>query len=41
MRAVRLHDTGLVVEEIGVPAVHEGEALIRVHAAAITRDELT
>ena len=41
MRAVRLHDTGLVVEEIGVPAVHEGEALIRVHAAAITREELT
>jgi NADPH:quinone reductase-like Zn-dependent oxidoreductase len=41
MRAVRLHDTGLVVEEIEVPAVHEGEALIRVHAAAITRDELT
>ena len=41
MRAVRLHDTGLAVEEIEVPAVHEGEALIRVHAAAITRDELT
>ena len=29
------------MEEIEVPAVHEGEALIRVHAAAITRDELT
>jgi NADPH:quinone reductase-like Zn-dependent oxidoreductase len=41
MRAVRLHDTGLAVEEIEVPTVHEGEALIRVHAAAITRDELT
>jgi len=41
MRAVRLHDTGLAVEEIEVQAVHEGEALIRVHAAAITRDELT
>jgi NADPH:quinone reductase-like Zn-dependent oxidoreductase len=41
MRAVRLYDTGLAVEEIEVPAVHEGEALIRVHAAAITRDELT
>jgi NADPH:quinone reductase-like Zn-dependent oxidoreductase len=41
MRAVRLHDTGLAVEEIEVPAVREGEALIRVHAAAITRDELT
>jgi NADPH:quinone reductase-like Zn-dependent oxidoreductase len=41
MRAVRLHDTGLAVEEIEIPAVHDGEALIRVHAAAITRDELT
>jgi NADPH:quinone reductase-like Zn-dependent oxidoreductase len=41
MRAVRLHDTGLAVEEIEVAAVHEGEALIRVHAAAITREELT
>ena len=41
MRAVRLHDTGLAVEEIEVPTVQEGEALIRVHAAAITRDELT
>jgi NADPH:quinone reductase-like Zn-dependent oxidoreductase len=41
MRAVRLHDTGLVVEEIEVPVPREGEALVRVHAAAITRDELT
>jgi NADPH:quinone reductase-like Zn-dependent oxidoreductase len=41
MRAVRLHDTGLAVEEIEAPTAHEGEALIRVHAAAITRDELT
>ena len=41
MRAVRLHDTGLAVEEIEVPTVQEGEALVRVHAAAITRDELT
>jgi NADPH:quinone reductase-like Zn-dependent oxidoreductase len=32
---------GLAVEELEVPTVHEGEALIRVHAAAITRDELT
>jgi NADPH:quinone reductase-like Zn-dependent oxidoreductase len=41
MRAVRLHHTGLVVEEIEVPAPEESEALVRVHAAAITRDELT
>jgi len=41
MRAVRLHETGLVVEEIEVPVPREGEALVRVHAAAITRDELT
>ena len=40
MRAVRLHDTGLVVEEIEVPVPEEGEALVRVHAAAITRGEL-
>jgi len=41
MRAVRLHDSGLVIEEIEVPAPQDGEALVRVHAAAITRDELT
>jgi NADPH:quinone reductase-like Zn-dependent oxidoreductase len=41
MRAVRLYETGLVVEEIEVPALGEGETLVRVHAAAITRDELT
>jgi NADPH:quinone reductase-like Zn-dependent oxidoreductase len=41
MRAVRLYDAGLVVEEIEVPLPREGEALVRVHAAAITRDELT
>jgi NADPH:quinone reductase-like Zn-dependent oxidoreductase len=40
MRAVRLYDTGLVVEEIEVPVPGEGEALVRVHAAAITRGEL-
>jgi len=40
MRAVRLHETGLVVEEIEVPVPEEGEALVRVHAAAITRGEL-
>ena len=45
MRAVRLHPPGgsddLVVEETGVPEPGPGEALGRVHAAAITRDELT
>jgi NADPH:quinone reductase-like Zn-dependent oxidoreductase len=41
MRAVRLHDDGLAVEELDVPRPAPGEALVRVHAAAITRDELT
>ena len=41
MHAVRLHRTGLVVEELEVPRPGKGEALVRVHAAAITRDELT
>src|SRR5436305_12818956 len=40
MRAVRLHDDGLRVERLAVPASAVGEALVRVHAAAITRDEL-
>ena len=40
MRAVRLHPTGLAVEELDVPSPRDGEALVRVHAAAITRDEL-
>ncbi len=44
MRAVRLHQPGgleaLRVEEIGTPRPGPGEALVRVHAAAITRDEL-
>jgi NADPH:quinone reductase-like Zn-dependent oxidoreductase len=44
MRAVRLHPPGglgdLAVEEIEVPRTGPGEALVRVHAAAITRDEL-
>jgi NADPH:quinone reductase-like Zn-dependent oxidoreductase len=41
MRAVRLHPQGLKVEELEVPRPHEGEAVVRVHAASITRDELT
>jgi len=44
MRAVRLHPPGgpegLVLEEIETPRPQPGEALVRVHAAAITRDEL-
>jgi NADPH:quinone reductase-like Zn-dependent oxidoreductase len=41
MRAVRLHAGGLVVEELEAPRPRAGEALVRVQAAAITRDELT
>ncbi|MBV8941210.1 MAG: NADP-dependent oxidoreductase [Solirubrobacterales bacterium] len=45
MRAVRLHSPGriedLVVEEVATPRPEAGEALVRVHAAAITRDELS
>jgi NADPH:quinone reductase-like Zn-dependent oxidoreductase len=41
MRAVRLHRDGLRVERIPVPSPVAGEVLVRVHAAAITRDELT
>jgi len=44
MRAVRLHSDrgveGLALEEIETPRVVAGEALVRVHAAAITRGEL-
>jgi NADPH:quinone reductase-like Zn-dependent oxidoreductase len=48
MNALRLHAEartaadgwGLQLEEIPVPQVQPGEVLIRVHAAAITRDEL-
>jgi NADPH:quinone reductase-like Zn-dependent oxidoreductase len=44
MRAVRLHPPGgidaLSVDKIEVPQPRPGEALVRVHAAAITRDEL-
>ena len=41
MRAVRLHDHGLSIDDIDVPQPGAGEALVRVHAAAITRGELT
>jgi NADPH:quinone reductase-like Zn-dependent oxidoreductase len=38
--AVRLHPDGLQVEEVPTPSPGAGEVLVRVHAAAITRDEL-
>ncbi len=44
MRAVRLHSPrgaeGLVLEEIETPSLEAREALVKVHAASITRDEL-
>ncbi|MGH3667376.1 MAG: NADP-dependent oxidoreductase [Acidimicrobiia bacterium] len=44
MNAIRLHAPGgvenLVYEEIDTPTPAAGDALVRVHAAAITRDEL-
>jgi len=44
MRAIRLSSPdgpeALVLEEIAVPDLAPGEALIRVHAAALTKDEL-
>jgi NADPH:quinone reductase-like Zn-dependent oxidoreductase len=43
MQAVRLHAPGLdglSLDELDVPQVGAGEALVEVHAAAITRDEL-
>jgi len=44
MHALRLHGAGgvddLVLEEIEIPPAGMGETLVRVHAAAITRDEL-
>jgi len=44
MRAVRLHPPGgvdgLAFDEVPTPQPGLGEALVRVHAAAITRDEL-
>src|SRR5262245_10656488 len=45
MHAVRLHAPGgpanLKHERVATPVPGAGEALVRVHAAAITRDELT
>ena len=41
MKAVRLYEDGLKLEEIARPEPRVGEVLVRVHAAAITRDELT
>ena len=44
MRAVRLHGEGidtLSLDEIEVPTPGAGEALVRVHAAGLTREELT
>jgi NADPH:quinone reductase-like Zn-dependent oxidoreductase len=44
MRAVRLHGSGgaddLALDEVAIPQLESGEALVRVHAAALTRDEL-
>jgi NADPH:quinone reductase-like Zn-dependent oxidoreductase len=43
MEAIRLHAPGLdglVLEELEAPRLQAGEALVEVHAAAITRDEL-
>jgi NADPH:quinone reductase-like Zn-dependent oxidoreductase len=41
MRALRLYDDGLRIEQIPVPEPKPGEVLVRVCAAGITRDELT
>jgi NADPH:quinone reductase-like Zn-dependent oxidoreductase len=41
MRALRLYPQGLALEEVARPEPGPGEVLVRVHAAAITRDELT
>src|SRR4051795_1496771 len=41
MKALRLHADGLRLEQVPEPERGPGEVLVRVHAAAITRDELT
>jgi NADPH:quinone reductase-like Zn-dependent oxidoreductase len=41
MRALRQHPQGLELEEIPPPEPDPGDVLVRVQAAAITRDELT
>jgi NADPH:quinone reductase-like Zn-dependent oxidoreductase len=41
MRALRLYPTGLVLEDVPRPEPGPGEVLVRVLAAAITRNELT
>jgi NADPH:quinone reductase-like Zn-dependent oxidoreductase len=41
MRAVRLTQDGLNLDEVEIPRPSENEVLVRVSAAAITRDELT
>lgn len=41
MKSVRLHADGLRLEKIARPEPGPEEILVRVHAAAITRDELT
>jgi NADPH:quinone reductase-like Zn-dependent oxidoreductase len=41
MRAVRLYDEGLRLEDVPLPEPRPGDVVVRVHAAALTRDELT
>jgi NADPH:quinone reductase-like Zn-dependent oxidoreductase len=41
MKAVRLHADGLRLVDVPTPVPGDDEVLVRVHAAAITRDELT
>src|SRR3954451_11041846 len=41
MKALRQHADGLKLEEVARPEPGPDEVLVRVHAAAITRDELT
>ena len=45
MKAIRLHPPGgvdaIAFDEIATPTPGDGEVLVRVHAAALTRDELT